>query len=27
MRTDVFNEKHIDAKLGNWGATEELVAV
>jgi len=27
MRTDHFTDKHIDAKLGNWGATEELVAV
>ena len=27
MRTDHFTDKHVNAKLGNWGATEELVAV
>ena len=26
-RTDNFTHRHIVAKLGNWGATEELVAV
>ena len=26
-RTDNFTARHIVAKLGNWGATEELVAV